>query len=187
MTRSPLAWALAVYFGLQATAAYVVIGWLPQMFRDAGVPAETAGLLFSLTMVLAVPLSYVLAAVAGRLRDQSGIAAVLGACGLAGYVGMWVSPAAAPWLWAVLLGVSNSSFPLALTMIGMRGRDTATVGRLSAFAQSTGYLLSIPGPLAAGALYQHTGGWRAPIALLLCLMVGQIAAGVIAGRNRQLG
>jgi CP family cyanate transporter-like MFS transporter len=35
ITRSPTAWALAVYFGLQATAAYVIIGWLPQIFRDA--------------------------------------------------------------------------------------------------------------------------------------------------------
>lgn len=38
LTRSPTAWALALYFGLQATAAYIIIGWLPQIYRDAGLP-----------------------------------------------------------------------------------------------------------------------------------------------------
>ncbi|MGW1025259.1 CynX/NimT family MFS transporter [Streptomyces sp. NPDC002577] len=187
LARSPTAWALAVYFGLQATAAYVVIGWLPQIFRDAGLPAETAGLLFAVTSVLGIPLSFALAAVAGRLRDQSGVAVTIGLFGLAGYAGLWADPAAAPWLWACLLGVANCSFPLALTMIGMRGRDSATVVRLSAFAQSTGYLLSIPGPVLVGALYEHSGGWRVPLVLMALLMVPQLAAGLVAGRDRQIG
>jgi CP family cyanate transporter-like MFS transporter len=186
VARNPTAWALAVYFGLQATSAYVIMGWLPQIFRDSGLSAETAGLLFALTSVLGVPLSFVLAAVAGRLRDQRGVAVLLGAFGLAGYAGLWAAPAAAPWLWAVLLGVANCSFPLALTMIAMRGRDGATVIRLSAFAQSVGYLLSIPGPILVGALYQHTGGWRAPLAFVVCLMLPQIVAGFFAGRDRQI-
>ncbi|MEV0090846.1 MFS transporter [Streptomyces sp. NPDC050738] len=187
VTRSPTAWALACYFGLQATAAYVIIGWLPQIFRDAGLSAGTAGLLFAVTSLLGVPLSYVLAAVAGRLRHQSGIALTIGVFGLAGYAGLWAAPAAAPWLWAVLLGVSNCSFPLALTMIGLRGKDGTTVIRLSAFAQSAGYLLSIPGPVLVGALYQNTGGWRAPLAFMMVLMLAQMAAGLLAGRDRPVG
>src|SRR5262249_19356148 len=47
MSRDATAWALAGYFGLQSGAAYIVMGWLPQIFRDAGLSAETAGLLFS--------------------------------------------------------------------------------------------------------------------------------------------
>ncbi|MGN5376535.1 CynX/NimT family MFS transporter [Streptomyces lasalocidi] len=162
ISRDPTAWALTAYFGLQASSAYVIIGWLPQMFRDAGLSAESAGLLFSGTSLLGVPLSFALSAVAGKLRNQSGIAVGIGLCGLAGFAGMWASASTAPWLWAFLLGVANCSFPLALTMISMRGRDSATVVRLSGFVQSFGYLLSIPGPLVVGVLYGHTGGWRAP-------------------------
>ncbi|GAA1360787.1 CynX/NimT family MFS transporter [Streptomyces beijiangensis] len=187
VTRDRTAWALACYFGLQATAAYVIIGWLPQIFRDAGVSAGTAGLLFAVTSLLGVPLSYVLAAVAGRLRHQSGIALTIGVFGLAGYAGLWADPAAAPWLWAVLLGVSNCSFPLALTMIGLRGKDSTTVIRLSAFAQSAGYLLSIPGPVLVGALYETSGGWRAPLVFLMGLMLAQMTAGLFAGRDRPVG
>ncbi|MBX6383864.1 MAG: MFS transporter [Microbispora sp.] len=186
ITRSPTAWALGIFFGLQATSAYVIMGWLPQIFRDAGLSAEAAGLLFAVTSVLGVPLSFALAAVAGRVRNQSGIAVLLGAFGLAGYAGLWAAPAAAPWLWVVLLGLANCSFPLALTMIAMRGRDGATVIRLSAFAQSAGYLLSVPGPILVGALYQHTGGWHGPLTFMVCLMLPQIAAGYVAGRDRQI-
>ncbi|MBW8737374.1 MAG: MFS transporter [Streptomyces turgidiscabies] len=187
LSRDPTAWALTAYFGLQASSAYIIIGWLPQIFRDAGLSAQTAGLLFSGTSLLGVPLSFALSAVAGKLRHQSGITAAIGVCGLAGYAGLWAGPATAPWLWAFLLGVANCSFPLALTMIGMRGRDGAAVVRLSGFVQGFGYLLSIPGPVAVGVLYDHSGGWRLPLSFVLLLTLVQIAAGLLAGRNRQIG
>lgn len=187
LSRDATAWALTAYFGLQASAAYIIIGWLPQIFRDAGLSAGTAGLLFSVTSLLGVPLSFVLSAVAGKLRHQSGIATAIGVCGLAGFAGLWADASAVPWLWAFLLGVANCSFPLALTMISMRGRDAATVVRLSGFVQSFGYLLSIPGPVVVGVLYDRSDGWRLPLTFVLLLTLVQIAAGLLAGRNRQIG
>jgi len=186
VTRNPVAWALAVYFGMQSTSAYVIIGWLPQIYRDAGISAEQAGVLFGLTSFLGVPLGIVLSALAGRLRTQSWIAVGLGFFGLAGYGGLWWDPAAAAWLWATFLGVVNTAFPLVLTMIALRGRNPATVVRLSAFAQSVGYILAIPGPFLVGALHDATGGWRAPLTLMICLVIPQMIAGFFAGRDRQV-
>nr|WSY55939.1 CynX/NimT family MFS transporter [Streptomyces sp. NBC_00886] len=184
ITRSRTAWALAVFFGLQATAAYITMGWMAQIFRDAGVSAGTAGLLLAVTMVMGVPLAFVIPRLATRMPRQGPIVIALGVCGLAGYAGLYLAPAGGAWAWALLLGVSNCAFPLALTMVGMRARTGAGVAQLSAFAQSTGYLISIPGPLLVGVLYQHSGGWGLPIALMAGLMVPQMAVGVLAGRNR---
>ncbi|MEV5884328.1 CynX/NimT family MFS transporter [Streptomyces sp. NPDC052020] len=184
ITRSRTAWALAVFFGLQATAAYITMGWMAQIFRDAGVSAGTSGLLLAVTMVMGVPLAFVIPRVATRLPHQGPIVLVLGVCGLAGYAGLYLAPAGGAWVWAVLLGVSNCAFPLALTMVGMRARTGTGVAQLSAFAQSTGYLISIPGPLLVGVLYQHSGGWGLPIALMTALMVPQMVVGVLAGRDR---
>ncbi|MFD8587679.1 MULTISPECIES: CynX/NimT family MFS transporter [Streptomyces] len=186
ITRSRTAWALACFFGLQATAAYITMGWMPQIFRDAGVSAGTAGLLLAVTMAMGVPLAFVIPRVASRLRQQGPIVVVLGLCGLIGYGGLYLAPAAGAWAWALLLGVANCAFPLALTMIGMRARSGAGVVRLSAFAQSTGYLISIPGPLLVGVLYQHSGGWGLPIALMAGLMIPQMAVGFLAGRDRTI-
>jgi CP family cyanate transporter-like MFS transporter len=184
ITRSRTAWALAVFFGLQATAAYVTMGWAAQIFRDAGVSAGTAGLLLAVIMVMGVPLAFVIPRVATRLPQQGPIVVALGLCGLAGYAGLYLAPAGGAWAWALLLGISNCAFPLALTMVGMRARTGAGVAQLSAFAQSTGYLISIPGPLLVGVLYQHSGGWGLPIALMAALMVPQMVVGVLAGRDR---
>ncbi|GLX19883.1 MULTISPECIES: CynX/NimT family MFS transporter [Streptomyces] len=186
VVRSRTAWALACYFGLQATGAYVTMGWLPQIFRDAGVSASTAGVLLAVTMVMGVPLAFVIPGLAGRMRNQGPIAAVLGLFGLAGYLGLYLAPAAGAWAWALLLGISNCAFPLVITMIGLRAKSPAGVVKLSAFAQSTGYLISIPGPLVIGTLYQHSGGWDLPLALMAALLVPQIALGVLAGRDRTI-
>ncbi|ANS64298.1 transmembrane transport protein [Streptomyces lincolnensis] len=184
ITRSRTAWALAVFFGLQATAAYITMGWMAQIFRDAGVPASTAGLLLAVTMVMGVPLAFVIPRLASRLPHQGPIVVALGVCGLAGYAGLYAAPAAGAWAWALLLGIANCAFPLALTMVGMRARTGVGVAQLSAFAQSTGYLISIPGPILVGVLYQSSGGWGLPIALMTGLMIPQMVVGVLAGRNR---
>ncbi|MFD7669086.1 CynX/NimT family MFS transporter [Streptomyces sp. NPDC059788] len=186
VSTSPTAWALAVFFGLQATAAYITMGWMAQIFRDAGVPAGTAGVLLAVTMAIGVPLSFVLPRLATRLGNQGPLAVGLGLCGLAGYAGLWLAPASGAWAWTLLMGISNCSFPLALTMIGMRARSAEGVVRLSAFVQSVGYLISIPGPLLVATLYQHSGGWGLPIALMAGLMVPQMAVGMLAGRDRRL-
>ncbi len=91
ITRSRTAWSLAVFFGLQATAAYITMGWMPQIFRDAGVPAGTAGVLLAVTMVMGVPLAFVIPRVATRLPHQGPIVLVLGFCGLAGYAGLYLA------------------------------------------------------------------------------------------------
>ncbi|MFF8271030.1 CynX/NimT family MFS transporter [Streptomyces sp. NPDC016562] len=186
VVRSRTAWALACYFGLQATGAYITMGWLPQIFRDAGVSASTAGVLLAVTMVMGVPLAFVIPGLAGRMKNQGAIAVTLGAFGLTGYLGLYLAPAAGAWAWALLLGVSNCAFPLVITLIGLRAKSPAGVVKLSAFAQSTGYLISIPGPLVIGTLYQHSGGWDLPLALMAGLLVPQIALGVLAGRDRTI-
>ncbi|MER7823475.1 CP family cyanate transporter-like MFS transporter [Streptomyces sp. CG 926] len=184
--RSRTAWALACYFGLQATGAYITMGWLPQIFRDAGVSASTAGVLLAVTMVMGVPLAFVIPGLAARMKNQGAIAVTLGVFGLIGYVGLYLAPAAGAWAWALLLGVSNCAFPLVITLIGLRAKSPAGVVKLSAFAQSTGYLISIPGPLLIGALYQHSGGWDLPLALMAGLLLPQIVLGVLAGRDRTI-
>lgn len=186
ITRSRTAWALACFFGCQATGAYVVMGWLPTIFQDAGVSEGTSGVLLALTMVIGVPVSFVLPNLAARRGDQRLFVVVLAAFGIAGYSGLALSPSAAPWVWAVLVGLSNCAFPLVLTMIGLRARSAGGVAQLSAFAQGVGYLISIPGPILIGRLYQATGEWYLPLGFLALLLVPQMLFGLRAARARHI-
>ncbi|SEM09621.1 MFS transporter [Streptacidiphilus jiangxiensis] len=186
ISRSPTAWLLGVFFGLQATAAYATMGWLPQIFKDAGISATESGVLLAVTMAVGAPLAFVIPPLAARLPHQGPVAAALAACGLGAYAGLAFAPAAAPYAWALLLGVANCAFPLVLTMIGLRSRTSEGVAALSAFVQGVGYLISVPGPVLIGVLYQREHGWAGPLALLAGLMTVQLVLGLRAGRPRQI-
>jgi CP family cyanate transporter-like MFS transporter len=120
------------------------------------------------------------------MRSQGVLVVGLAVCGLAGFAGLWLAPAALPWVWAFLLGVFCASFPLSLVMIGLRARTEDGVVQLSAFAQCVGYLLAVPGPILVGVLHQDTGGWTAPIAFMAALLIPETISGVLAGRNRTI-
>src|SRR5690349_9755592 len=72
MLRSPLAWIVTLFFGCQAFLAYIVMGWLPEVFIDNGVSKSDAGLLVGLVSVLAVPISLTIPPLAARQKSQSG-------------------------------------------------------------------------------------------------------------------
>ncbi|MFJ7908105.1 CynX/NimT family MFS transporter [Kitasatospora sp. NPDC096204] len=186
ITRSRTAWALACFFGLQATGAYVVMGWLPKIFQDAGVDKGTSGVLLAVTMVIGVPVSFVLPNLAARRGDQRPFVVVLASCGIAGYAGLAFAPAGGAWVWAVLVGLSNCAFPLVLTMIGLRARTAGGVAQLSAFAQGVGYLISVPGLILIGRIYDITGQWYWPLGFLALLLVPQMLFGLRAARARHI-
>jgi CP family cyanate transporter-like MFS transporter len=184
LARSRLAWTMAVFFGIQSLQAYAVFGWLPQIYRDAGFSAATAGLLLGVTTATSIPISLVLPGITAQGRHSSRIIVVLCLAYLAGYLGLIVDAATLPWLWALLIGIGTGIFPLALTLIGMRTRTSAGTAALSGFAQSIGYLIAGIGPFMMGALYGSTGGWTVPLAVLMILVIPQGVTGLMAARER---
>jgi CP family cyanate transporter-like MFS transporter len=179
-----LAWIITGFFGCQSLLAYVVMGWLPQVFIDNGLSKGDAGLLLGLNAVIAVPISIVVAPLASRRPSQSGWIVGLGVLGITGVAGLALAPAAAPVLWTVLLGLGMSVFSLALAVIALRARNAADTARLSGMVQGLGYLLAGIGPFAFGLLHELSGGWTVPWMMVLGIYVIQIVLGALAGRPR---
>jgi MFS transporter, CP family, cyanate transporter len=187
LLRQPLAWQVTLFFALQSGGFYSTLAWLPDIFRSHGAGDSQAGFLLSLSIVVGLLTSTTLPGLATRVRDQRWLVVVCSAVWAAGLVGILVAPMSAPYLWAVLLGLGqNSSFPLALMLIVLRGGGLATTEGLSTLAQSVGYGLAAIFPLAVGALHGATGSWTPALILLLALLAPQVAFGLAAGRNRQL-
>lgn len=184
LLRSPLAWTITVFFGLQAMVAFVIIGWLPQVLMDAGVSRGGSGFLLALLSILALPISLLIPPMAARQGSQSGWIIALGACGLAGLIGLITAPGAAPLLWSILLGLGMSVFSLALVVIALRARTSEETAKLSGMAQGVGYLIAATGPLLFGVLHESTEGWTTPLTLLTAVLVIQIITGALAGRPR---
>jgi MFS transporter, CP family, cyanate transporter len=182
VARTRLGWAMAAFFGLQSMQAYSVFGWFSQIYRDAGFSASTAGLLLGLITAMSIPLSFWLPARAARMHNQSVLVTALILCYPVGYLGLVVAPVAGAWLWAVLVGIGASVFPVVLTLIGLRSRTSAGTAALSGFTQSVGYLIAALGPFGMGVLYELTGGWTVPLLALTLSCVPQLVAGLIAAR-----
>jgi len=186
VARTRLGWAMAVFFGMQSLQAYAVFGWIAKLYRDAGFTATDAGLLLGLITGIGIPLSFAIPTLSTRPRAQLPMLAVLTGCYLVGYLGLLFAPSEVAWLWALLVGVGTCTFPLILTLIGLRARTPAGTAALSGFTQSVGYLIGATGPFAIGLLHDLTDGWTVPLLVLIALLVPLVVAGVIACRSGPL-
>ncbi|WP_235732883.1 CynX/NimT family MFS transporter [Mycolicibacterium septicum] len=184
LLRSPLAWTITLFFGCQSFLAYIMMGWLPEVFIDNGVSKSDAGLLLGLVSILAVPISLIVPPLAAKQKNQSGWIVGLGVIGMIGMIGLLVDPGAAPLLWSFFVGIGMSVFSLALTVIALRARNAEDTARLSGMAQGFGYLLAGVGPFTFGLLHDMTAGWTAPFVMVLAVYLVQMVAGALAGRNR---
>jgi MFS transporter, CP family, cyanate transporter len=106
------------------------------------------------------------------------------ACYATGWIGLWAAPRAAPWLWMIVLSVAMASFPMILTLIGLRARTPETTAALSTFVQSWGYLISAVGPLLVGVLLGATGSYVPMFVLVLAGVVVLAITGWFMTRER---
>ena len=180
MFRSKKACALALFFGLQSLHAFVQMGWLAQIFRDYGVSQNYAGMLAGLMQLLSIPGAMLAPALLGKVKNPRLLVAGTAAIAAPAYLGMLLAPASVPWLWVILFALANTTFPMALTLIGWSGRSGDTTALLSSFVQSFGFLIASLGPLLVGILLQATTGWTVPLIFCLVLVIPFAIAGYIA-------
>lgn len=186
--RDRVALAVTLYFGFQSLSFYAMLTWLADVLEsESGVSPVAAGGLLAVATGLAVPLALVIPGLAGRRPGQQGWVLLGALPAIAAITGLLLAPEAAPLLWAALYGFgSGVAFPLSMMLIVARSRDVAQTGRLSATAQSVGYLLAATGPLGVGLLHDATGAWAPGLVLMLTAVVLQLVVGLAAARPRLL-
>jgi CP family cyanate transporter-like MFS transporter len=184
MWRIPLAWALLVAFAVSSTIAYTSFAWMPKMLVDiAGVTPATAGALLSLFGFMGLPASLVVPLLVTRHNATRALFGVAVVTGFAGIAGLLFAPAAAPWLWVVLIGLAPLLFPVVLVLVGLRTRTHEGAVALSGFVQSGGYAIAALFPVGIGLLHDATGSWTGPLIVLGCVVAAAIPAGAVAARR----
>lgn len=173
---------MALFFGLQSLHAYSIFGWFADVYRDAGYSAHAAGLLLGVITGTSIPLSFIVPRLAARMQNQSALVWALVMPYPIGYLGLAYAPHDLAILWAIVIGAATCTFPLVLTLIGLRARTPAGTAALSGSTQSIGYLISVIGPFGFGALHQLSGGWRVPLWVLAILTVPLLLVGLAVAR-----
>ncbi|MDO3681218.1 CynX/NimT family MFS transporter [Paenibacillus ehimensis] len=182
--RSPLAWQITLFMGLQSLFFYVNISWLPAILQDRGMSAASAGWMISIMQFASLPATFFMPILAGRRSDQRGLAVGVASVFIVGYLGLlltdtdWLVP-----LWVVLVGIgAGSGFGLAVMFFALRTNSVRQSAEMSGMAQSFGYLLAAVGPTLFGFIHDSTGGWTIPLLLLLVAAGGLLLAGLKAGK-----
>lgn len=176
------AYSLTIHFGLISTVTFLVMGWLPGILRDAGVPAGTAGACLALSMAMGLPMMWLVPGWTRRATNQTLLVIALAAPNVVGVTGLIVAPAEAPWLWAAATGTGMGALAFGLTTISLRSKGSSLA--LSATVQGVGYLIAGFGVLACGWLHTFTGTWRTPLLLVLAILLGQVVSGHLATFRR---
>ena len=178
---------MALFFGFQSLQAYVIFGWFASLWRDEDFTAAQAGLLVGLLAATAIPLSLWAPTRLAKSPDPRRLLFAFVGCYLVGYVGLLIAPHEGAIAWALLIGAGTTTFPLVLTLVGLRARTPEGTAALSSVTQSLGYLIAAAGPFSFGALHDATGGWTWPLRGAHPAGAAAVRAGGVrrqAGRDR---
>jgi len=184
--RSPVAWGMALMFGMTSLVTYSMFTWLPRILTDAGGSALLGGTMVGVYSSLGLLSSFVMPVVAVRMRNPFPVVLACCVLHLTAFTGLLLAPMTLTLLWVALLGLGPSTFPLALTLINQRTRTPAGSTALSGFTQGLGYALSCAGPLLFGVLNEISGGWLWPFAFLTGTLVVLTFGGYLACQPRML-
>lgn len=184
--RTPLAWGMALMFGMTSLMTYSMFTWLPRIVVEAGATPAFGGIMVAIFAALGLLPSLTMPALAVRLRNPFPLVIVGFSAFLIAFAGLLFAPMKAPWLWAVLLGIGPSTFPLALTLINLRTRTPAGSAALSGFMQGVGYAFSCLGPFLFGWLHAISGAWYLPFGFLLVCALVLLSASWVACKPQKL-
>lgn len=186
VAKTRLGWAMACFFGLQSLQAYSIFGWFAELWRDHGYSAAHAGLLVGVISGFSIPLTFWLPNVAARTSRLAPLLWGIIACYVVGYTGLLIAPYSLAILWALIIGVGTVTFPLVLTLVGLRARTSTGTAALSGFTQSAGYLMAAVGPFSVGAAYDATGGWTWPLLILIGLSLPMFGVAAYVSGERYI-
>ncbi|HEY4075075.1 MAG TPA: CynX/NimT family MFS transporter [Herbaspirillum sp.] len=180
--RSPLAWQVTMFLGLNSFVYYVAATWLPAVLTDAGYSFAEAGNLHGLLQLATAVPGLVLIPLVNRMKDQRAISFGMMLLAMIGLLGLMEAPAWAV-LWTVLLGFgAGAALILGLAFVSLRATSPHQAAALSGMAQCIGYLLAATGPTLVGVIHDFTGNWSAALGMCAALCLVAAVLGLFAGR-----
>ncbi|MFB5762553.1 CynX/NimT family MFS transporter [Paenibacillus medicaginis] len=185
--RSPLAWMITLFMGMQSLIFYVLIAWLPEMMTSRGLSENSAGWMLSLFQIAALPVSFIVPIVAGRMKNQRLLVFIMTILLFVSLGGLYFGGNAFISLWTILLGIGGGgAFSLAMIFLSLRTQDAHDAASLSGMSQSVGYLLAATGPTLFGLFHDITASWNFPLLLLLVVTALLFISGLSASKSHTI-
>src|SRR5690625_1969295 len=185
--RSPLAWQITIFMGLQSLMFYTLITWLPDILADHGYSQGAAGWMLFLMQVFIIPITFITPVIAEKMESQSLLGGLIGGSFLVGVLGLMLGNSLIITISIPLLGIAGgAAFSLCMMLFSLRTNTGEEAAEMSGMAQSAGYLLAAVGPTLFGALHDLTGNWKVLLIMLIVLVCFIFISAVTYGRNRKI-
>lgn len=185
--RSPIAWSIVGFFGIQSLGFYALLGWMPSALVAIGQTPQAAGNYLGFASAIGIPSGLIISSMLSRFSSLAWWAAGTSALTLIGdmffTLVLQTGNTDELMLACVLIGLGMSAtFPISLSLIGTRASTQAQTTQLSAMAQGWGYLVAAAGTFMVGFVANLVGSWAVSFAIITVLTFVQTGIGVYAGR-----
>ena len=162
----PRAWLVSGFFAIQAGLFYALATWVVARYHEAGLTLLHSNTLFSLSMLMGLPSSFLLPWLAQRFDRYL----LLLACGLLACLSLAMItflPRLWPELWALTIGLGlGGSFALSLVLPLYEAGSPLAVSRWTAMMLGTGYSMACLTPILTGLARDLAGDYRLPFVVL---------------------
>jgi CP family cyanate transporter-like MFS transporter len=170
--RQPRAWLISAFFAIQAGLFYALATWAVARYHEAGLSLMHSNSLFSVSMLMGLPSSFLLPWLAQRFNNRY---MLLVGCGLLSSVSLAMitfQPSVMPELWAVTIGFGlGGSFALSLVLPLYEASSPLAVSRWTAMMLCTGYCIACLTPVLTGLARDLAGNYQLPFMVLTGLAV----------------
>lgn len=182
--RSPLAWQLAIFMGLQSLLFYTIAAFLPSIWISKGLSEVQSGSMGSVFQFMApvaiIGMTWLIRNRGIKLQTVA-IASTL--LNVAGILGISYLPSVAPFVWTALMGLGCAAiFTLCIMLFSLRTYTPNQASKLSGMVQTIAYLIAFAGPFGAGWLHEQTSSWDGPLLFILLVTVFNIMIAWLASR-----
>lgn len=182
--RHTIGWLVSLFFVLHSMVFYSIVGWFTSYAASAGISATRAGFFLLVYQVVAVATNLGCAPVIRRVRDQRLLGFSCGLLLLASTTGLAFLPRYS--LIFLLVGGLGAGIAMvtSLSLFALRTFHYQQAAALSGMAQFVGYVGAAAGPLLVGVLRDVTGGWTAPMFMLMIASGFVTVFATLAGRAK---
>lgn len=177
--RRGVVWGLTLAFSGQAFAYYGVTAWLPLLLTDElGMSPAAAGVSASVFQIAALVGAFGVPVLLRVAADPRVAVLTVGLAWLALPLGLLLAPSSWP-VWCAIGGAAQGGgITVIFALVVRASRDLVEGRRVSALVQGGGYTVAATGPIVVGAVHEATGGWTAPLLVVLAAVLVLLAAGL---------
>lgn len=183
--RKPRAWLISAFFAIQAGLFYALATWAVARYHEAGLSLLHSNSLFSVSMLMGLPSSFLLPWLAQRLGNRY---LLLLGCGLLSSLSLAMisfAPTFLPELWAVSIGLGlGGSFALSLVLPLYEAGSPLAVSRWTAMMLFVGYSMACVTPVLTGLARDVAGNYQLPFMVLTSLGLLMTLLAWIMGARR---